>query len=83
MGLKLLQTLDEQLFANLDVTTGAISWNVVHLASHISEQQQLFEEIQENRKILGINGLGEYILRSNTFLAACIDESSRLRPVAG
>jgi hypothetical protein len=80
---KLLQTLDEQLFANLDVTTGAISWNLVHLANHHSEQQQLLEEIRENRRVLGVKGLEEYLLRSDTFLAACINESSRLRPVAG
>lgn len=76
----LLQTLDEQLFANLDVTTGAIAWNLVHLATHDSEQQQLLKEIREN--LGGEKRREDYFLRSDTFLAACINESSRLRPVA-
>jgi len=31
---QLYQTLDESLFANLDVTTGALSWNLVFLAAN-------------------------------------------------
>lgn len=81
---KLLQTLDEILYANLDVTTGAISWNIVNLACYADEQQQLFEEIgQNNAGLHGTKCLDDYLLRNDTFLAACVYESARLRPVAG
>ncbi|CZT23686.1 related to trichodiene oxygenase cytochrome P450 [Ramularia collo-cygni] len=78
---QLLQTLDESLFANLDVTTGAISWNFIYLASSLQDQTRLTEEV---RREAGADetSWNAYIARSDTFLAACISESSRLRPVA-
>ncbi|OJD30966.1 cytochrome p450 oxidoreductase [Diplodia corticola] len=78
---QLLQTLDESLFANLDVTTGAISWNFIHLASSPKDQARLLEEIE---KEVGPDDASwdTYISRNDTFLAACISEASRLRPVA-
>ena len=42
---QLLQTLDEVLFANLDVTMGSISWNIVFLAANPSAQEELLAEI--------------------------------------
>ncbi|KAK8154305.1 cytochrome P450 monooxygenase [Phyllosticta citrichinensis] len=78
---QLLQTLDESLFANLDVTTGAISWNFIYLASYPEYQTKLLEEIEKE------SGADDaswdvYISRNDTLLAACISEASRLRPVA-
>lgn len=44
-------TLDEMLFANLDVTLGGISWNLTFLAMHPSHQSQLRNEILEMEEI--------------------------------
>jgi cytochrome P450 len=74
---QLYQTLDESLFANLDVTTGALSWNLVFLAANKKTQALLLQEIHEN-----IDDLESYILSPSTYLAACINESSRLKPLA-
>lgn len=73
---QLLQTLDESLYANLDVTTGGISWNVVFLAAYAQYQDKLRDEIASapDRE--------QYLRSSSTLLAACIAESSRLKPLA-
>jgi cytochrome P450 len=76
---QLLQTLDESLYANLDVTTGGLSWNLVFLASNKCAQSRLRSEVQlavvEKR-------LHDYVKSESTYLAACILESSRLKPLA-
>ena len=76
---QLLQTLDESLYANLDVTTGALSWNLVFLASSPSTRQRLREEI---RTFQHDDKLATYLLSNTTYLTACIHESSRLKPLA-
>ncbi|THC96849.1 hypothetical protein EYZ11_003673 [Aspergillus tanneri] len=76
---QLLQTLDEALYANLDVTTGGLSWNLVFLAAHPEVQSQLRHEISEAESK---NELHAYITNRATYLAACVLESSRLRPLA-
>ncbi|TID00229.1 Cytochrome P450 monooxygenase roqR [Colletotrichum higginsianum] len=72
--------LDEAIYANLDVTTGGISWNLVFLAAHPEYQDLLAAELAAR------NGSPDerrrYILGNSTLLAACIAESSRLRPLA-
>ncbi|GAB1317431.1 Cytochrome P450 monooxygenase [Madurella fahalii] len=80
----ILQTLDEALFANLDVTLGGISWNLVFLAAYPDVQSRLYAEIKAEREKArsGGSSFDSYILRSDTFVAACISESSRLRPLA-
>jgi cytochrome P450 len=45
----LYQTLDEMLFANLDVTTGAISWNLMFLAANSGTQDGIRDEIKQAR----------------------------------
>jgi cytochrome P450 len=78
---ELLHTLDEVLFANLDVTLGGVSWNLVFLASDSAAQERLRDEVVKFRQ--GNQALfSEYLLDSSTFLAACISESARLRPLA-
>ncbi|RLL94552.1 hypothetical protein CFD26_102052 [Aspergillus turcosus] len=74
------QTLDEMLFANLDVTMGALSWNVVFLAAHVDAQEQLFQEI--TTKAREGEQMMQYVQSSSTYLASCIMESSRLKPLA-
>lgn len=78
----ILQTLDEALFANLDVTLGGISWNLVYLAAYPTVQQRLRGEIAEEQKQGGRAALERYIQRSSSYLTACIAEASRLRPLA-
>lgn len=76
---QVLQTIDESLYANLDVGIGSVSWNLVFLACYPEIQQQLFHEIQEET---ASQGWERYVQRSDTFLEACICESLRLRPIA-
>ncbi|KAI1176317.1 putative cytochrome P450 monooxygenase [Nemania sp. FL0916] len=76
---QVLQTIDESLYANLDVTTGGISWNLVFLAANSVYQDRLRSEHQVRSNS---EDLKQYILDSSTLLAACITESSRLKPLA-
>lgn len=79
---ELLQTLDEMLYANLDVTIGGVSWNVVFLAAYRDVATQLREEIAHARANSFDGDLDAYILSSTTLLAACVEEAARLRPLA-
>ena len=81
---EMLQTMDEMLFANLDVTIGALSWNVVFLAAYPDIQRRVREEIQQKRQELDAMGLefDSYVADNNTLLAACVNESARLKPLA-
>lgn len=72
-------TLDEMLYANLDVTMGGLSWNLVFLASDQQVQRQLREEIKKARQDKTEH---QYLLSTTSFLSACISESSRLKPLA-
>lgn len=76
-----LQTLDEMLFANLDVTMGGISWSIVQLAAHRDTGLRLLDEVEKNR-LGGNEAFNKYLLSSSSFLQACILESARLRPLA-
>ncbi|KAI1825836.1 cytochrome P450 [Xylaria intraflava] len=73
---EMLHTLDEMLFANLDVTIGAVSWNVVFLAADRAVRERLLAEIESH------DASDSYLLSSSTLLAACVNESARLRPLA-
>lgn len=75
------QTLDEMLFANLDVTLGALSWNAVFLAAHQDVQDELYASIRAAQEAEG-PAMPKYLQSSSTYLAACILESSRLKPLA-
>lgn len=73
----LLQTLDEMLFGNLDVTIGSLSWNPMFLAANQDIQDELRRELRgasESRS--------QYLLRTDTLLAASISEAARLKPIA-
>lgn len=82
-----LQTLDEALYANLDVTTHAVAWNIILLAQHPDIQAQLRNE---SKAILDAKAdaseayqaiYERYVEREDTLLAGCILESARLRPI--
>jgi cytochrome P450 len=79
---QLLQTLDEMLFANLDVTMGGLSWNLLFLADNPTIQGELREEIRVTSKTHDPASREGYIRSSSTLLAFCILESARLRPLA-
>ena len=94
---ELLQTLDEILWANLDVTMGGLSWTLVYLAANQSAQSKLRDEILSMRSqsnngndshiqansSLPESTLFEYLSsKSSTYLASCISEAARLRPFA-
>ncbi|TEA09856.1 Cytochrome P450 monooxygenase aclC [Colletotrichum sidae] len=79
---QLLQTLDESLFANLDVTIGGLSWVPVFLSAHTDVQDRLRTEIA-SAVANGPESLHRYLADGRTtYLAACVMESSRLRPLA-
>ncbi|KAI0440948.1 cytochrome P450 [Xylaria telfairii] len=80
---ELLQTLDEMLFANLDVTMGGLSWPLLFLAANHHVQDQLRQEIR-TAKQADTTGSGweSYLQSSSTLLAASILEASRLKPLA-
>ncbi|KAI8957382.1 putative cytochrome P450 oxidoreductase GliC-like protein [Daldinia sp. FL1419] len=81
---ELLQTLDEMMFANIDVTMGGMSWTLVFLATHPAVQKALRNEIREHSSDPATRNA--YLLSSwtttPTLLGACILESARLRPLA-
>ncbi|KAK4184508.1 cytochrome P450 [Podospora australis] len=76
---QLLQTLDESLYANLDVTTGGLSWNLVFLAAHPEAQSRVRAEVLAASREGRLEG---YLLDRTTYLSACVLESARLRPLA-
>ncbi|KAJ5441415.1 Cytochrome P450 oxidoreductase [Penicillium cf. griseofulvum] len=80
----LLHSLDEALFANIDVTIGSFSWNPLFLAANPEVQEELRAEISEARSqhVHSSNAWHSYLSSNSTLLAACINESGRLRPIA-
>ncbi|KAF5708159.1 cytochrome P450 monooxygenase monooxygenase [Fusarium mundagurra] len=78
----LLHTLDEIPFANLDVTLGAIPWNLVFLAANPEHQCYILDEVREWKQSPKGEDFNNYFTDSTTYLSACISKSSRLRPLA-
>ena len=72
------QTLDEMLFANLDVTTHVLTWIITLLADNVEAQAELRDEIRRN-----VDDVDEYLNRKDSFLHYCFWESLRVRPVSG
>lgn len=81
---QLLQTLDEMLFANIDVTMGGLSWTLVFLAANPAVQKALRTEVDE--QCTSVATRSTYLLSTWTttpnLLGACILESASLRPLA-
>lgn len=80
---ELLQTLDEMLFANLDVTIGNLAWNPIFLAARPDVQDELRDEIRRarNNNNSGDTSWETYITSTSTLLMACVLESARLKPI--
>jgi cytochrome P450 len=64
------------LFANLDVTTHAVSWNILRFAQHTEIQENVWAEMMSHTA-----DPAEYLCKEDTLLAACVVEASRLHPV--
>ncbi|KAG6988941.1 cytochrome P450 monooxygenase [Physcia stellaris] len=81
---QLHQTLDEMLFANLDVTIGGLAWNLLFLGKHLEYQRDLRTEAMSQKT--ATRGTSDewirYLSSQSTLLAATIYESARLKPVA-
>lgn len=73
-----MHTLSEILFANLDVSTQALSWLVIFLAGDKSIQRELREEIQRN-----LGAVDDLSNRRDSLLRYCFLETLRLRPFTG
>lgn len=58
----LLHTMDEVLYANLDVTLGGISWNLVFLAAYPECQQRIRDEVAEWRRNPKGGGFDSYFM---------------------
>ncbi|KAF2834458.1 hypothetical protein M501DRAFT_1001074 [Patellaria atrata CBS 101060] len=87
---QLLQTLDEILFTNLDVTMSSISRSLVFFAPHPECQDRVQRELNttavaRQRDIVSKPESELFracILSSTTFIPSCIFESSQLHPIA-
>ncbi|KAF2873115.1 cytochrome P450 [Massariosphaeria phaeospora] len=76
----LLQTLDEMLFANLDVTIGGLAWALVFLAADPQAQSKLRDQIRT--EMASEDGRSAYLMSQSNYLHHILLESGRLRPVA-
>jgi cytochrome P450 len=70
---ELLQTIDEMLFANLDVASHVLTWMVIHIAENPRVQKNLREEAAQQ-------SLNQYLQQKTTLLGQSFLESMRLRP---
>lgn len=78
-----LQTLDEMLFANLDVTIGGLSWNLLFLAADEDVRTKLRKEIADAKSAPGDTlAWDKYQSSTETLLAASMLEAARLKPAA-
>ncbi|KAF4628637.1 hypothetical protein G7Y89_g9513 [Cudoniella acicularis] len=79
--IEVLHTLDELLFENLDVSLGALAWNVIFLAAHPETQAEVRKEIAQAKEKDGEEAWVSYLLSNSTLIQACILESARLKPI--
>ncbi|KAK1843701.1 cytochrome p450 oxidoreductase [Colletotrichum chrysophilum] len=75
-----MQTVDETLYANLDVTTSAVAWSHVLIAQNQAIQDEVRTEVRLHRQ-LSETEWEDYINRSDTILAFSVLEASLLRPI--
>ncbi|KND87116.1 Cytochrome P450 [Tolypocladium ophioglossoides CBS 100239] len=74
-----LQTIDEMIFTNIDITASVLAFMLSKLTKHPDFQQKLYEEIVAQKAEEGFN-LNNYITRQTTLLHYLCLESVRLRP---
>ena len=76
----LLQTMDEMLFANLDVSIGALAWSFVFIAANPRVQTRLLSELKSAYVDEGTRDA--YLMSQSNYLHHILLEAGRLRPVA-
>ncbi|RYP81234.1 hypothetical protein DL769_002064 [Monosporascus sp. CRB-8-3] len=74
-----LQTIDEMLFTNIEVTGSILTFMLTQLAKHQDFQQRLYEEIVAQKAEEGFN-VRNYVTQQTTLLHYLTLESVRLRP---
>jgi len=74
---ELLNTVDESLFANVDVSASVVAWCILLSASHKGHQQRLRVEISQNA-----HDIDGYIRKTDTYLHYTLYEALRVRPIA-
>ncbi|KAF2669309.1 cytochrome P450 [Microthyrium microscopicum] len=79
--LEFLHTIDEILFANIDVTAGVLAFLMINLAINSETQTELREEIL-SRALDGKESIDRYFKQSDTLLDYTCTESVRLAPAA-
>ncbi|KAF2686196.1 cytochrome P450 CYP5293A1 [Lentithecium fluviatile CBS 122367] len=77
--IEFLQTVDEMLFANIDITGSIIAFIVVNLASNQSFQERLRVEIEKQKQSKSYN-YESYITKQDTLLHYLTLESLRVTP---
>lgn len=70
-----IQTLDEILFANIDVTATVMAWSLVELGKNDNEQKLLRQEIAE------VGDPEKFCKRTDTYLHRVLLEILRLHPL--
>ena len=76
----LLQTLDEMLFANLDVSIGALAWAFVFIAAYPHVQERLLSELKTAS--VDPESTEAFLMSQSNYLHHILLEGGRLRPVA-
>lgn len=76
----LFQTLDEMLFANLDVSIGALAWSFTFIATYPHVQERLLAEIKAAS--VDTETRDAYLMSQSNYLHHILLEAGRLRPVA-
>lgn len=71
-----IQTLDEILFANIDVTATVMSWALVEMARNPNAQHAVREEIHSSTELQE-----EYVKKTETHLHRVLLETLRLHPL--
>ncbi|GBE88130.1 Cytochrome P450 monooxygenase gliC [Sparassis crispa] len=74
---ELLNTVDESLFANVDVSASAVAWSILLTCTLSAHQARLRTEIAENA-----HDVDGYVRRTDTYLHRTLLETLRVRPVA-
>ncbi|KAJ3177568.1 hypothetical protein HDU85_005850 [Gaertneriomyces sp. JEL0708] len=83
-----LETLDEILFTNIDVTSSALGWQILSLAEFPEAQQKVYDEVKA--LLSNIDGRNvespefeHYVSRTDTYVHGMMLETARLFPVTG
>ncbi|KAI9723332.1 MAG: hypothetical protein M1812_001215 [Candelaria pacifica] len=77
-----LETIDEILFTNIDVTSAVLAFVLINLAANSAFQEKLRSEIRHERASSAGGALGSYFAKDDTLLHWAGQESIRMSPAA-